>query len=144
MDRSGVTCAYLRPVAFSDDLKISMAVLSWLKQLFRRRKSLPPLGFEPKFLTSATTLTDAVAVTIENDDTTPMEFVVRFLEEYFQMDYKTAVEQMLKVHIEGSAQVGKMSKADANRLVRFITDLAQSYNYPLKLSVHAPDTQGKP
>lgn len=104
---------------------------------------MPPLGFEPRLLDSDAARTRAVTITIENDDTTPMEFVVRILEEYFRMNHKTAVEQMLKVHTEGSVQVGKLSKTDANRLVQFITSVARSYDYPLKLSVCALDAKGK-
>ena len=110
-------------------------MLSWLKRFFGWPKPLPPLGFEPEFLESNATFGDAVSVSIEDDDTTPMEFVVRVLVEYFQIEHRTAVEQMLKVHTDGTAQARVMTKPEATRLVQATTDLARSYGYPLKLSI---------
>ena len=110
-------------------------MFKWLKRLVGRPDPLPPLGFEARFLDAEELSADSVFVVIENDDKTPMDFVVQVLEEYFLFDRKEAVEQMLKVHVEGEVEVRAMVDSDAARVVEAITGLAAGNGYPLKLAI---------
>jgi ATP-dependent Clp protease adaptor protein ClpS len=49
------------------------------------------------------------SVLLLNDDYTPMDFVVDAIEEFFDMDRKTAMRLMLRVHNEGIAECGTYS-----------------------------------
>ncbi|ELO4023257.1 ATP-dependent Clp protease adapter ClpS, partial [Vibrio fluvialis] len=45
-------------------------------------------------------------VVLNNDDYTPMDFVIEILERFFSMDIERATQVMLKVHYEGKAICG--------------------------------------
>ena len=49
------------------------------------------------------------SVLILNDDDTPMEFVVNAIEQFFDMDRKSAIRLMLCIHSEGTAECGTYS-----------------------------------
>ena len=48
-------------------------------------------------------------VVLNNDDYTPMDFVIEILERFFSLDIEQATEVMLKVHYEGKAICGTYS-----------------------------------
>ena len=48
-------------------------------------------------------------VVLNNDDYTPMDFVIEILERFFSLDIEKATEVMLKVHYEGKAICGTYS-----------------------------------
>lgn len=74
-----------------------------------------------------------------NDDTTPMDFVVQVLMQYFSMDEERAVGTMLAVHNNGKAVCGTFTKDVAETKVLQVTQLARSSGYPLRCQVEAVD-----
>jgi ATP-dependent Clp protease adaptor protein ClpS len=72
------------------------------------------------------------SVLLLNDDYTPMDFVVDAIEEFFDMDRKTAMRLMLRVHNEGIAECGtysyEIAKAKATQVVAF----AHEHRHPLE------------
>ena len=72
------------------------------------------------------------SVLLLNDDHTPMDFVVDAIEEFFDMDRKTAMRLMLRVHNEGIAECGtysyEIAKAKATQVVAF----AREHRHPLQ------------
>ncbi len=107
----------------------------WIRTLFAPPQSLSDLGFQPRFYDLEDAPRGSVIVSVENDDDTPMEFVVQVLEEYFGLPRKTAVELMLKVHTQGSADVRAMGRRDADRLVRRVREEATKRPYPLQCRI---------
>lgn len=76
-------------------------------------------------------------ILINNDDFTPMEFVMGILETFFFMDRREAAEIMLTAHREGKAACGFFTKDVAESKIKEINDLAQSFEYPLICSMEA-------
>ncbi len=70
-------------------------------------------------------------VIIENDDVTPMEFVVLVLRVIFGLDYDRAVEVMFTAHNEGRAHVVTLPFEEAQQLVYAAHSLAREAGYPL-------------
>lgn len=70
-------------------------------------------------------------VIIENDDVTPMEFVVLVLLVIFELDMERAQEIMLTAHYEGEAYVVTLPYAEAKERVYQAHSLARQNNYPL-------------
>ncbi len=66
-----------------------------------------------------------------NDDYTPMEFVVRVLEKYFQIGRDAAVEIMMTVHLKGAAVVGIFTYEVAETKVAAVMDEARRHEHPL-------------
>ena len=110
-------------------------MFSWLRHLIRGPDPLPPLGFKPNFIDLDDARTDSVILTIENDDVTPMEFVVSILVSYFEMGEKQAIEHMLKVHTEGSADIRAMSRRDAEKLLAGIDTQIDLHGHPLRCTI---------
>ena len=107
-------------------------MFSWLKRLFDGPEPLPPLGFKPRFLDPDSAPSGSVIVAMENDDVTPMEFVVQVLTSYFDMSYKQAIECMIKVHTDGSGEIRTMSAVDAKKLLAGIEVQIKAHGHPLK------------
>lgn len=70
-------------------------------------------------------------VIIENDDVTPMDFVVLVLESIFELDYLRAEQVMLEAHTKGRAHVVTLPYEDARQRVYAAKSLAQQFGYPL-------------
>jgi|HigsolmetaAR206D_1030411.scaffolds.fasta_scaffold11987_1 ATP-dependent Clp protease adaptor protein ClpS len=70
-------------------------------------------------------------VMIENDDVTPMEFVVFVLLMIFELDAERAQEIMLTAHYEGEAYVVTLPYEEAKARVYRAHTLARQNNYPL-------------
>jgi ATP-dependent Clp protease ATP-binding subunit ClpA len=79
-----------------------------------------------------------VQVVLHDDESTPMEFLARVLQEFFGMDKEEAAETMLEVYRDGKAVCGLYSKADGEALVRQVSDLAQANGHPLVCTTAAP------
>ncbi|MBR7801293.1 ATP-dependent Clp protease adapter ClpS [Undibacterium fentianense] len=71
-------------------------------------------------------------VVLLNDDYTPMEFVVAIIQEYFNKDQETAMQIMLKVHIEGRGVCGVYTKDVAFTKVELVLTHAKQAGHPLQ------------
>ena len=54
-------------------------------------------------------------VVLLNDNETPMEFVVRVLEVFFDMSFAEACKHMFRAHAEGKAICGTYSREEAQK-----------------------------
>jgi len=70
-------------------------------------------------------------VVMHNDDYTPMEFVVRVLEVFFNMERIAATSTMYEVHNSGKAICGIFSKDVAETKVDQVMDYARMHDHPL-------------
>jgi ATP-dependent Clp protease adaptor protein ClpS len=70
-------------------------------------------------------------VIIENDDVTPMDFVVLVLRAIFGLDYERAIEIMFTAHNEGRAHVITLPFEEAQQRVYAAHSLAREAGYPL-------------
>jgi len=72
------------------------------------------------------------AVEVQNDDYTPMLFVVRLLKQCFGLNHDEAVQTVLKIHGEGKAVIGTASEHQAREIAEYMVCQAQKYGHPLK------------
>src|SRR5262245_32784792 len=70
-------------------------------------------------------------VIIENDDVTPMEFVVLILIAVFELSLERAEEVMLEAHYQGRAYVVTLPLEDAQERVYAAQSMARESGYPL-------------
>src|ERR1043165_8468748 len=70
-------------------------------------------------------------VIIENDDVTPMEFVVLILLSIFDLDIERAEAVMLEAHHSGHAYVVSLPFEDAQQRVYQAHSVARAAGYPL-------------
>ncbi|TSE24601.1 ATP-dependent Clp protease adapter protein ClpS [Tepidimonas sediminis] len=84
----------------------------------RRRQRVPP----PRLY----------QVVLLNDDFTPMEFVVRVLQEFFHKDRETATQIMLRVHVHGRGVCGVYTRDVATTKVEQVTQAARAAGHPLQ------------
>ncbi|ATC98607.1 MAG: ATP-dependent Clp protease adapter ClpS [Pseudoalteromonas spongiae] len=73
-------------------------------------------------------------VILNNDDYTPMDFVVEVLARFFNMDSDRATEIMLKVHYDGKAVCGVYSAEVAETKVAQVNQYARDNEHPLLCS----------
>jgi len=71
-------------------------------------------------------------VVMLNDDYTPMEFVVRVLQEFFSKDRETATQIMLKIHLDGRGICGVFTKDVAATKVEQVREAAHRDGHPLQ------------
>ncbi len=71
-------------------------------------------------------------VLLLNDDYTPLEFVVKVLEQFFFMDREQATVVMLKVHNEGAGVAGVFPRDVAESKVHQVMGYARSHQHPLQ------------
>lgn len=71
-------------------------------------------------------------VVLLNDDYTPMEFVVKVLENIYHKRNEDAVKIMLEVHNKGAGQCGVYTHEVAETKVDQTLYLAQQHEYPLQ------------
>ena len=100
--------------------------------------------------TTVTTLTYLVAgdaerdrpyrVIIENDDVTPMEFVVFVLTTIFALDIDRAVTVMYEAHSHGEAVVCVLPYQEATDAVYRAHEFARSNGYPLRFYLEPEPT----
>lgn len=70
-------------------------------------------------------------VILNNDDYTPMDFVVEVLSRFFNMDFEKANQIMVKVHYEGRAVCGLYTAEIAEMKVQQINQYARENEHPL-------------
>jgi ATP-dependent Clp protease adaptor protein ClpS len=87
--------------------------------------------------TARTTPPPMYQVVMLNDDYTPMEFVVRVLQEYFKRDLETATQIMLKIHHEGRGVCGVYTKDVAATKVELVLAAAKRAGHPLQCIMEA-------
>lgn len=73
-------------------------------------------------------------VILNNDDYTPMDFVIEVLIHFFNMDSERATEVMLKVHYEGRAVCGVYSSDVAHTKTEQVNRFARDNQHPLLCS----------
>lgn len=78
-------------------------------------------------------------VIIENDDVTPMDFVVMVLCHIFALDLDRAVRVMLQAHHEGQALVATLPFHEAQERVYAAHTLAREAGYPLSFHLEPDD-----
>lgn len=70
-------------------------------------------------------------VILNNDDYTPMEFVVHILEIFFSMDRENATRIMLEVHTRGRGICGIFTHEIAETKVSQVNSYAREQQHPL-------------
>jgi ATP-dependent Clp protease adaptor protein ClpS len=70
-------------------------------------------------------------VILNNDDFTPMDFVVEVLSRFFNMDFEKANQIMVKVHYEGRAICGMYTAEIAEMKVQQINQYSRENEHPL-------------
>ncbi len=70
-------------------------------------------------------------VILNNDDYTPMEFVIDVLQRFFSLDADKATELMLSVHYDGKAVCGLFTAEVAETKVAQINMYARENEHPL-------------
>lgn len=70
-------------------------------------------------------------VILNNDDYTPMEFVVEVLQKFFSYDIERATQLMLTVHYQGKATCGVFTAEIAETKVTQINRYARENEHPL-------------
>jgi ATP-dependent Clp protease adaptor protein ClpS len=78
-------------------------------------------------------------VVLLNDNETPMEFVVRVSEVFFDMSFAEACRLMFRAHAEGKAICGTYSREEAQKKVTDILAFADEHKYPLKCVLEEAD-----
>ena len=71
-------------------------------------------------------------VLLLNDDYTPMEFVVRVLQRFFNKTIEEATEIMLHVHLNGVGLCGVYTYEVAETKVTMVMDFARKHQHPLQ------------
>ncbi|WP_438863047.1 ATP-dependent Clp protease adapter ClpS [Neptunicella sp.] len=74
-------------------------------------------------------------VMLNNDDYTPMDFVVEILVSFFNMNIEKANQVMLTVHYEGKAVCGVYSAEVAETKVMQVNQYARKHQHPLMCSL---------
>lgn len=70
-------------------------------------------------------------VVLNNDDYTPMDFVVEVLEKFFNMDSEAATQIMLTIHYHGKATCGVYTAEIAETKVMLVNRYARDNEHPL-------------
>jgi len=74
-------------------------------------------------------------VILNNDDFTPMEFVIQVLMTFFSMDHAKATRVMLSVHTKGKGVCGTFSYEIAETKVDQVNEYAKINQHPLLCSM---------
>ncbi len=80
---------------------------------------------------------ESMAIVLENDDFTPMEFVVEVLQEHLGLTLESAVRVMLQVHREGHAIAGRFPVDIAAEKVERLRAAANQAGHPLRCLVES-------
>ncbi|MBT3135604.1 ATP-dependent Clp protease adapter ClpS [Alteromonas sp. ALT199] len=70
-------------------------------------------------------------VLLNNDDYTPMDFVIEVLMQFFNMDAEKANQLMLAVHYQGKAVCGIFTAEIAETKVMQVNQYARKHQHPL-------------
>ncbi|MFD1007765.1 MULTISPECIES: ATP-dependent Clp protease adapter ClpS [Oceanisphaera] len=74
-------------------------------------------------------------VIINNDDYTPMDFVVEVLQKFFSMDEDKATQVMMSVHYQGKGVCGLFTAEIAETKVAQVNNHARLHEHPLLCSM---------
>ena len=74
-------------------------------------------------------------VLLNNDDYTPMDFVIEVLMTFFNMDAEKANQLMLTVHYRGKAVCGIFTAEIAETKVMQVNQYARKHQHPLMCSM---------
>jgi ATP-dependent Clp protease adaptor protein ClpS len=74
-------------------------------------------------------------VIINNDDYTPMEFVVHVLENFFNLDRAKATRVMMDVHNSGKGVCGLFTRDTAETKMLQVNDYSKKHSHPLMCSM---------
>lgn len=74
-------------------------------------------------------------VILNNDDYTPMEFVVEVLQRFFAMDEDKATQVMMAVHYQGKGVCGRFTAEIAETKVAQVNQYARLHEHPLLCSM---------
>ncbi len=74
-------------------------------------------------------------VILNNDDYTPMDFVIEVLATFFRMDSEKATQLMLTVHYKGKAVCGVYTAEIAETKVMQVNEYARKHQHPLKCTM---------
>lgn len=78
-------------------------------------------------------------VMVQNDDVTPMEFVVVVLRVFFDLDFERAYAVMLEAHESGCAYVVSLPYEEAQQRVYEAHNAAREAGYPLTFYLEPED-----
>ena len=78
-------------------------------------------------------------VILNNDDYTPMEFVIDVLQKFFSYDTERATQLMLTVHYEGKAICGVFTAEVAETKVVRVNQYARENEHPLLCTLEKAD-----
>lgn len=70
-------------------------------------------------------------VILNNDDYTPMDFVIEVLQRFFNIEFDKAAQLMLMVHYQGKAVCGTFTAEVAETKVAQVTMYAREHEHPL-------------
>ena len=84
---------------------------------------------------SETKLAPLYRVLIHNDDVTPMDFVVRVLQEIFRLDQTRSIAVMLEAHTKGVAHVVTEPLEQAEFHVDQARSLSRARHFPLTFTI---------
>ncbi|MCC2615401.1 ATP-dependent Clp protease adapter ClpS [Aestuariibacter halophilus] len=74
-------------------------------------------------------------VVLNNDDYTPMDFVIEVIMRFFNMDAEKANQLMLTVHYRGKAVCGIFTAEVAETKVMQVNQYARKHQHPLMCSM---------
>lgn len=74
-------------------------------------------------------------VVLNNDDYTPMDFVVHILEMFFSLGKERATQVMLHVHTRGKGICGVFTKEIAETKMSQVNEYAKQNEHPLLCSI---------
>ena len=74
-------------------------------------------------------------VVLNNDDYTPMDFVIEVLAKFFSLDIEKATQLMLTVHYQGKAICGIFTAEVAETKVVQVNQYAREHDHPLLCSM---------
>ncbi|MGL4205145.1 MAG: ATP-dependent Clp protease adapter ClpS [Aeromonadaceae bacterium] len=76
-------------------------------------------------------------VVLNNDDYTPMDFVVEVLQKFFRLNIEQATEIMLSVHYQGKGICGIYTAEIAETKVEQVNHYAKQHEHPLLCTMEA-------
>lgn len=97
----------------------------------RERESTTGTGAETEEVRPGLKRPPLFKVVLQNDDYTPMEFVVEVLQAFFRLDRGKATQIMLHVHTRGKGVAGVFTLEIAETKVAQVTEYARKHQHPL-------------
>ena len=95
-------------------------IQQWQEEGLALQETLPKLKLPPMY-----------KVVLNNDDYTPMDFVVHILEIFFILDRQNAIRIMLEVHTRGRGICGIYTHEIAETKVSQVNSYSREHQHPL-------------